>query len=242
MKSMKYMRKIAIMMACILIFGLAVTGVSGATNGTGMPKILLPENSFHVTLPLVSSGSTTNILILKSDKTELMNTQLQIIQVPVSPESYSVTLLPISTKSLIKGFSWLPALPQSTGSGTTTSYTPVAPVTIPANDISATQAGSGSGLGGLIILGPDGKYTISMRSNFYDPSQLLYNGMWHVVGVTPRYWYNMFLPGSYTIQLANRTTGQVVYCETVTVNAGMNTTVQAGAGVCPFAASCPDCC
>jgi hypothetical protein len=249
MKSLINMKKIATIAVFVLLCGLAVTasgamswGFSSFYGNPNSPKILLPENSYHVSLPLVSTGPKTTILLLKSDNTELLNTQLQTVQVPVSPDSYTVTLLPVNSQSLIKGFSWKPAFPLYSDTNGIFSYTPVSPVIIPANTISPAQTSSGSGLGGLIILGQQGKYLINMKSNFYDASQMLYDGLWHQVGVTPRYWYNMFLPGSYTVQLVDKDTGNVAYCETVMVNPGMNTTIKAVYTACPFSNNCPDCC
>lgn len=97
---------------------------------------------------------------------------------------------------------------------------------------------SDSPLGGIIIRGTEGDQ-INMRSNFYNSSQTLYDGRWHYnVGSIPVYWQNMMLPGSYTIQVANKGTNSVYYCETVTVYPGQTVVLDVIAGMCPFCSSC----
>jgi hypothetical protein len=98
---------------------------------------------------------------------------------------------------------------------------------------------AGSSLGGIIIRGTEGDW-INMRSNFYNSSQILYDGRWHYhVGSIPAYWENMMLPGSYTIQVANKATNSVYYCETVTVYPGQTVVLDVIAGMCAF--SCSSC-
>jgi len=104
---------------------------------------------------------------------------------------------------------------------------------------------SGSSLGGIIIRGTEGDL-INIRSNFYNSSQALYNGRWHYhVGSIPAYWENMMLPGSYTIQVANKATNSVYYCETVTVYPGQTVVLDVMSGIsgmCPFScSSCSSC-
>lgn len=93
---------------------------------------------------------------------------------------------------------------------------------------------SNSTLGGIIIRGTEGDW-IDVRANFYNPSELLYDGRWHNhVGTVPVYWENMLLPGSYTIRVSN------CYCETVTVSPGQTVIIDVTcAGMCVF--DCPSC-
>jgi hypothetical protein len=111
------------------------------------------------------------------------------------------------------------------------------PITYPAITPVPEQASS-SLPGGIIIQGTEGDW-INMRSNFYNSTQTLYDGRWHYhVGTIPAYWENMFVPGSYTIQVANKATDTVYYCETVTVSPGQTVTLQVMPGMCPFCTSC----
>jgi hypothetical protein len=97
---------------------------------------------------------------------------------------------------------------------------------------------SSSQLGGIIIRGTEGDW-INMRSNFYNSSQILYDGRWHYhVGSIPVYWENMLLPGSYTLQIANKDTNTGYYCETVTVLPGQTVVLDVIAGMCPFCSGC----
>ncbi|MDD1719532.1 MAG: PEGA domain-containing protein [Methanoregulaceae archaeon] len=106
---------------------------------------------------------------------------------------------------------------------------PTAPT--PTENTSATDTTS-STYGSLIIRSePDGA-SISIRSNFFDPSDPLLDGKWHDhVGKTPAYWMNAVPPGSYTIAL-NRG-GDGSWCTTVTVIAGQTTEIN-GMPMCPF--------
>lgn len=124
----------------------------------------------------------------------------------------------------------------------TSSYSPVSyygyqttvPVTYPTITPVPEQSYSNSTLGGLVIRGPEGDW-INMRSNFYNPSMVIYDGRWHYhVGTLPAYWENMALPGSYSIQIANKDTGLVYYCETVMVYPGQTTYVQVYNTMCPI--------
>lgn len=102
-----------------------------------------------------------------------------------------------------------------------------------------TQVSSISSFGGLIIRGSADGDWISLRSNFYNPSGEIYDGRWHIdVGITPAYWENVVLPGSYTIRIAKNMGGQmgVYYDKTVTVVAGQTTVIGCNPdfGYCPF--------
>ncbi len=82
-------------------------------------------------------------------------------------------------------------------------YPSVTPVPEQGIGVISVPGSSNSTLGGLIIRGNQDGDWISLRSNFYNPSKEIYNGRWQIdVGVTPAYWENMILPGSYTIKIA----------------------------------------
>jgi hypothetical protein len=112
-------------------------------------------------------------------------------------------------------------------------YPSVTPVPEQPNGVTLVPGASGSSLGGIIIRGTEGNL-IDIRSNFYDPSEELYDGRWHYqVGIVPAYWENMLLPGSYTIRVSN------CYCETVTVAPGKTVVLDANCGgfMCVFGCS-----
>lgn len=141
--------------------------------------------------------------------------------------------------------------PGSSGLPNFNAYRPALPVYIPVIT-PVPQQGSGSSnstLGGLIILGPNEGDTISIRSNFYNPSKSIYNGRWQIAGYTPAYWENQVLPGSYSIKIDlgsgnygrnyNADSVSGCYSETVTVVAGQTTVVDADSGgMCAFSSCC----
>lgn len=118
-------------------------------------------------------------------------------------------------------------------------YPSVTPVPEQGIGVISVPGSSNSTLGGLIIRGNQDGDWISLRSNFYNPSKEIYNGRWQIdVGVTPAYWENMILPGSYTIKIAAGPMQKgLYYCETVTVMAGQTTIIQANS-LCPLCSSC----
>jgi hypothetical protein len=121
-------------------------------------------------------------------------------------------------------------------------YLTTLPVSYPTITPVPEQGSSNSTLGGLIIRGVEDGDLINIRSNFFDASTGptgIYNGKWHYnYWTVPVYWENQVLPGSYTIQIANKDSGVVYYCETVTVSPGQTTVIQANNSLCPFCSSC----
>ncbi|MEI7433693.1 MAG: hypothetical protein WCJ93_05510 [Methanomicrobiales archaeon] len=121
-------------------------------------------------------------------------------------------------------------------------YQVTLPVSYPTITPVPEQSSSNSKLGGLIIRGQSDGDLINIRSNFFDASTGptgIYNGKWHYnYWSVPVYWENQVLPGSYTIQIANKTSGVVYYSQTVTVLPGQTTVIPAdGLGLCPFCSS-----
>lgn len=235
---MKMTRKSAYLISVfILILAVVAPAVTGSGNLVTItnPKVLFPSSSaYRVTLPSQNQG--VNVLQLGSDQTELMNTRLSTLRVPVSPSSYSVTLLPINSQKLVKGNSYFSSLPMSSSS---IMYNATTPLVLDLPVITPVPENTSASLGGFIIRSPSEGDWINMRANFYDSSKPIYDGLWHYhVGMTPAYWENMALPGSYTIQIENKTTGQAYYCETVTVLPGKTTVIDVPLALCPFCSSC----
>ncbi|MEI6293434.1 MAG: hypothetical protein WCP36_07105 [Methanomicrobiales archaeon] len=113
-------------------------------------------------------------------------------------------------------------------------YPTIVPVPEQPSGVTLVPGTSNSSLGGIIIRGTEGDW-IDVRANFYNPSEILYDGRWHNhVGIVPVYWENMLLPGSYTIRVSN------CYCETVTVYPGQTVVIDVTCGgFCVF--DCPSC-
>lgn len=225
MMGTSYIKNSALHVALIVIICAALMAtVSATTVNFGKNNQLFIQNGIVYQNP---PGDSVN-----SDMVKMQPRMMYpAFYTTIKPPSNASYFLKAGAYSPIANYGYKITLPVS--------YPSVMPVPEQGIGVKSVPGSSNSTLGGLIIRGNQDGDWISLRSNFYNPSKEIYNGRWQIdVGVTPAYWENMVLPGSYTIKIsAGPSQKGVYYCETVTVMAGQTTIIQANS-LCPLCTSC----